>query len=254
MASANRFLDLFACTGKVAVVTGGAGLLGRTLCEGLRTAGAEVYAADVADLAAEPRALRMDIASAESVRAAFDDVISSSGRLDILVNCAYPRTSDWGASLDVEDFDSWCGNLQSHLGGYFVSSRAAGERMAAFGGGSIINFASIYGMVGPSWEIYDGTDMTMPSAYSAIKGGILGMCRFLSTYYGPAGVRCNCVSPGGIEAGQPASFVERYESLTPLGRMGRPDDVVGATVFLASDAASYVTGHNLVVDGGWTAR
>lgn len=254
MVSAHRFLDLFSCTGKVAVVTGGAGLLGRALCEGLRTAGADVFAADVTDPGAEPRVLRMDVASAQSVRAAFDEVISATGRLDILVNCAYPRTSDWGAHLADENLGSWYQNLQSHLGGYFVSSRAAAERMAAFGGGSIINFASIYGMVGPSWEIYDGTDMTMPSAYSAIKGGILGMCRFLSTYYGPAGVRCNCVSPGGIEAGQPASFVERYESLTPLGRMGRPDDVVGATVFLASDAASYVTGHNLVVDGGWTAR
>ena len=126
--------------------------------------------------------------------------------------------------------------------------------MAGLHGGSIINFASIYGMVGPSWEVYDGTDMTMPSAYAAIKGGVLTMSRFLATYYGPSGVRCNCVSPGGIRDAQPDSFVKSYEGLTPLRRMGRPEDVVGATVFLASDAAGYITGHNLVVDGGWTAR
>lgn len=96
--------------------------------------------------------------------------------------------------------------------------------------------------------------MTMPSAYSAIKGGVITMSRFLATYYGPFGVRCNCVSPGGIEDGQPESFVRKYEELTPLRRMGVPEDVVGAVVFLASDAASYVTGQNLVVDGGWTAR
>ena len=100
--------------------------------------------------------------------------------------------------------------------------------MAGLGGGSIINFASIYGMVGPSWEVYDGTEMTMPSAYSAIKGGVLAMSRFLATYYGPFGVRCNCVSPGGIRDAQPDSFVKSYEGLTPLRRMGRPEDVVGA--------------------------
>jgi NAD(P)-dependent dehydrogenase (short-subunit alcohol dehydrogenase family) len=245
--------DLFSCAGKVAVVTGGAGLLGRAVCEGLRGAGADVWVADV-DEPRDDRAVRVDIGSAPSVRQAFDHVVAASGRLDILVNCAYPRTADWGAALDVEEFEPWCANLQAHLGGYFLTARAAAQLMAGAGGGSVINFASIYGIVGPSWEVYDGTPMTMPSAYSAIKGGVVSMTRFLATYYGPAGVRCNCISPGGIEDGQPRSFVEQYEALTPLGRMGRPEDVVGATVFLASGAARYITGHNLVVDGGWTAR
>jgi NAD(P)-dependent dehydrogenase (short-subunit alcohol dehydrogenase family) len=254
MASEDQFSNLFSCTGRVAVVTGAGGLLGREVCAGLRAAGAEVWAVDLAQVSGESRAARMDITSAQSVEGTLDDVVSTSGELDIFVNCAYPRTADWGTPVGTEDFGSWCDNLQSHLGGYFVSSRAAAERMSHSGGGSIINFASIYGMVGPSWEVYDGTEMTMPSAYSAIKGGVLGMSRFLATYYGPAAVRVNCVSPGGIKAGQPASFVSHYESLTPLGRMGRPDDVVGAVVFLASHAADYVTGQNLVVDGGWTAR
>lgn len=245
---------LCSCEDRVAVVTGAAGLLGRVVCEGLRAEGAQVWAADVVEAAPGEQTVVMDVASESSVREALDHVIAAAGRLDIFINCAYPRTADWGAHLSAEKIESWRENLGSHLGGYFVSSREAAERMAGLGGGSIVNFASIYGMVGPSWEVYDGTEMTMPSAYSAIKGGVLAMSRFLATYYGPFGVRCNCVSPGGIQDAQPDSFVKSYEGLTPLRRMGRPEDVVGATVFLASDAASYVTGHNLVVDGGWTAR
>ena len=247
-------VGLCSCEDKVAVVTGAAGLLGRAVCEGLRAAGAQVWAADVADAPTDERTLVMDITDEASIRESLDLVVAGSQRLDIFVNCAYPRTADWGAHVASESLDSWRDNLGSHLGGYFASSRAAAERMAGLRGGSIINFASIYGMVGPSWEVYDGTDMTMPSAYSAIKGGVLTMSRFLATYYGPSGVRCNCVSPGGIRDAQPESFVKSYEGLTPLRRMGRPEDVVGATVFLASDAAGYITGHNLVVDGGWTAR
>ena len=164
MASDDRFSNLFSCSGRVAVVTGAAGLLGREVCAGLGAAGAEVWAVDVGQVSGELRAARMDITSASSVEETLDAVVSTSGRLDILVNCAYPRTADWGTPLGTEDFGSWCANLQSHLGGYFVSSRAAAERMSRSGGGSIINFASIYGMVGPELEVYEGTEMTMPSA------------------------------------------------------------------------------------------
>lgn len=245
--------DLFSCEGRVAVVTGAKGLLGREITAALRAAGADVWAADVvAD--DEPRSIALDITSEESIAAAYERVAAESGEIGILVNSAYPRTADWGAPLDTESYDSWLKNVDMHLGGYFATSRAAAVRMAAAGGGSIINIASIYGVVGPSYEVYEGTQMTMPSAYSAIKGGVIGMTRLLATYYGPHGVRCNCVSPGGIEDAQADSFRERYRALTPLGRMGTPDDIVGAIVFLASPAGSYVTGHNLVVDGGWSAR
>lgn len=243
--------DLFSCSGKTALVTGGAGLLGRQVVAGLAEAGATVLSADIEPVAVEGAAesIELDVASPEAVRAAFD----RAGRVDVLVNCAYPRTADWGADIADVGPDSFAENLRTHLGGYFLVSREAAERMAASGGGSIVNFASIYGMVGPTWAVYEGTEMTMPVAYSAIKGGVITMTRHLATRYGCAGVRANTVSPGGVEDGQPASFVRAYSERTPLGRMARPDEVVGAVVYLASDASSYVTGTNLVVDGGWTA-
>ena len=125
--------------------------------------------------------------------------------------------------------------------------------MRAGTGGSIINLASTYGIVAPDFSIYEGLDMTTPAAYAAIKGGIVNLTQFLASYYGKNGIRVNCVSPGGIANSQPDVFVRRYVSRTPLGRMGTPEDIAGAVVFLASEAAAYVTGHNLVVDGGWTA-
>ncbi len=254
MTASESYDTLFSCAGRVAVVTGAAGLLGREICAGLAAAGAEVWAADVSGLEGLDPSVVLDVSSEESVVRALDQVVTRAGRLDILVNCAYPRTADWGAPLESEEYASWLANVDSHLGGYFATSRAAARLMSASGGGSIVNLASIYGVVGPSYEVYEGTDMTMPSAYAAIKGGIVSITRLLATYFGPAGVRCNCVSPGGVEDRQPDSFRQRYEALTPLGRMAQPRDIVGAVVFLACDAGAYVTGHNLIVDGGWSAR
>ncbi len=246
--------NLFSCEGRVAVVTGASGLLGREVCAALRAAGADVWTADMAVGEDASRSLVMDITSEASIAEALDRVVAESGCLDILVNCAYPRTSDWGAKLETELYDSWLKNLDMHLGGYFATSRAAAMRMSQTGGGSVINFASIYGVIGPSYEVYDGTEMTMPSAYSAIKGGVIGVTRLLATYFGPSNVRCNCVSPGGVDDRWPDEFRRRYDELTPLRRMAKPRDIVGAVVFLASDAGSYVTGQNIIVDGGWTAR
>ena len=244
---------LFSCAGKVAVVAGAGGLIGREICAGLRAVGAEVWEADVLVAGTVERTLQMDISVESSVLAALDAVISDAGRIDVIVNCAYPRTADWGAAIEDVSAESWARNLEIQLGGAFTLCRGAAERMKPHGG-SVINMSSIYGVVGPSWEVYDGTGMTMPSAYSAIKGGLVGMNRLLATYYAQWGIRFNLVSPGGVLDAQPGRFVAQYEALTPLGRMAKPADLVGPTVFLASDASAYVTGHNLVVDGGWTAR
>jgi predicted dehydrogenase/NAD(P)-dependent dehydrogenase (short-subunit alcohol dehydrogenase family) len=165
-----QYETLFSCQGRTAVVTGAGGLIGRELCAGLRTAGADVWAADVAGVQEGTTRLSLDITSEESVVVALDRVIAEAGRLDILVNCAYPRTADWGVPLEDEEFSSWLGNVDSHLGGYFLTSREAAKRMAARGGGSIVNFASIYGIVGPSYEIYGGTEMTTPTAYAGHQG------------------------------------------------------------------------------------
>ena len=121
-------------------------------------------------------------------------------------------------------------------------------------GGSIINIASIYGVVAPDFSIYEGTTMTMPGAYAAIKSGIIGMSRYMASYYAPYKIRVNSVSPGGIRDKQPVSFIKKYEKRTPLGRMGTPADVAAAVLYLSADASSYVTGQNIIVDGGWTIR
>jgi NAD(P)-dependent dehydrogenase (short-subunit alcohol dehydrogenase family) len=195
----------------------------------------------------------LDITSDESIHKTLEAVIKQYKKIDILVNCAYPRTGDWGARCENVSFDSWKINVNSHLGGYFLCCQKVAEQMKIQGGGSIINFASIYGIVAPDFSIYEGTPMTMPVAYSAIKGGVIAFSKYMASYYAKNNIRVNCVSPGGVFDKQPDSFVEKYRAKTPLGRMGRPKDMVGAVIYLASDASLYVTGHNLIVDGGWTA-
>lgn len=252
--------DLFSCKGRTAIVTGGAGLIGRGIVKALHEFGAEVYIADIDKNKADElirdisvKYIYLDIASDDSIQKALAEVIKNSGKIDILVNCAYPRTKDWGMKFEDIPFASWKTNVDNHLGGYFLCCQKAAEQMKAKGGGAIINLSSIYGVVAPDFSIYEGTEMTMPAAYSAIKGGIISLTRYIATYYGSYNVRANSISPGGIFDNQPKSFVEKYTKKTPLKRMGAPDDVIGAAIFLASDASSYITGQNILIDGGWTA-
>ena len=252
--------NLFSCKDKVALVTGGLGLIGREIVQGLHDFGASVCIADINEHPMKglknPTAFNfqnLDITSEDSIRQTVDAVIGQYKKIDILVNCAYPRTGDWGARCEDVSFDSWKMNVNSHLGGYFLCCQKVAEQMIRQGGGSIINFASIYGIVAPDFSIYEGTPMTMPVAYSAIKGGVIAFSKYMASYYAKHHIRVNCVSPGGIFDKQPDSFVEKYIAKTPLARMGTPKDMVGAVLYLASDASLYVTGHNLIVDGGWTA-
>ena len=139
------------------------------------------------------------------------------------------------------------------MNGYFVCCQKVLKLMKIKKRGVIVNVASIYGILGPNFNLYDGTDMTVAAAYSMIKGGIVNLSRYLSTYYGPYNIRINAVCPGGIFDNQPKKFVKKYNSLTPLGRMADPKDIAGPIVFLCSDAASYITGQVLNIDGGWSA-
>ena len=254
------YAKLFSCAGKVCVVTGGLGFLGREVVKGLSDFGGIVYAADTIEAfkksgARNKHFVPMDISLEESVRAGLSIVSKKEKKIDVLVNCAYPRTKDWGNLLEDVSFSSWNENVESHLGGYFLSCRAAAEIMEKNkSGGAIINFASIYGMSAPDFTIYKGTAMTMPAAYSAIKGGIINFSKYLAVYYAGFNIRVNTVSPGGVFNGQPEKFVDNYSQNTPLGRMACPGDIVGAVVYLASGASGYVTGANLVVDGGWTIK
>lgn len=252
------YKDLFTCKDKIAIVAGGAGLIGREIVKALREFGATVYIADIKKEktegeSAEIRYVYLDISSEDSIREAVATVTQNSGRIDILVNSAYPRTGDWNEKFEQVSFDSWKKNVDTHLGGYFLCCQKVAEVMKRQGGGVIINLASIYGSVAPDFSIYEGTEMTMPVAYSMIKGGIIALTRYIATYYGRYNVRANSISPGGIFDNQPHSFIEKYSRKNPLVRMGNPSEVVGAAIYLASGASSYVTGHNLIVDGGWTA-
>ncbi len=254
------YKELFSCKGRTAIVTGGAGLIGRGIVKALHEFGAEVFIADINKNKADEiirdisvKYVYLDIASDDSIQKAVTEVIKNSGKIDILVNCAYPRTKDWGSRFENIQFALWKTNVDNHLGGYFLCCQKVAEQMKASGGGTIINLSSIYGVVAPDFSIYEGTEMTMPAAYSAIKGGIISLTRYIATYYGSYNVRANAISPGGIFNNQPKSFVEKYTKKTPLKRMGAPDDVIGAVILLASDASSYITGQNILIDGGWTA-
>jgi len=254
------YRNLFSCKNKVALVTGGLGLIGKEIARGLNDFGASVCVADINERQmkgfknlAAVNFQQLDITSEDSIRKTIEAVIKQYKKIDILVNCAYPRTGDWGARCEDVSFDSWKMNVNSQLGGYFLCCQKVAEQMKLQGGGSIINFASIYGVVAPDFSIYDGSMMTMPVAYSAIKGGVIAFSKYMSSYYAKDNIRVNCISPGGIFDKQPDSFVEKYVAKTLLGRMGTAKDIVGAVLYLASDASSYVTGHNLIVDGGWTA-
>ncbi len=253
------YKNIFNLKGKVALVVGGAGLIGSEIVKGLSDFGANVYIADNNKKAADKlkaknaKFIYLDITSEVSISRALEEVYRKNKRIDILINSAYPRTSDWGLRLEDVSFDSWKENVNNHLGGYFLCSKIAARLMKKSAGGLILNLASIYGVMAPDFGIYEGTKMTMPAAYSAIKGGIIAFTKYLATYYAKYNVRANVISPGGVYNHQDKSFVKKYNERTPLGRMAKPEDIVGAVIFLSSPAASYITAQNIIVDGGWSA-
>lgn len=253
------YKKIFSCKDKVAVVTGGAGLIGREIVRALADFGAKVYCADIVKkkivtgkIRHSIKYLDFDIRSEHSIESALKKIGLKEKHLDILVNCAYPRTGDWTDELEKVSFKSWKKNVDYHMGGYFMTSKLAAQMMKSHAGGTIINLASIYGIAAPDFSIYEDTNMTMPVAYAAIKGGIISFTKYLAAYYGKYNIRVNAISPGGILNNQAPTFVQKYSKKTMLGRMGTSADIVGAVVYLCSDAAAYVTGANIVVDGGWT--
>jgi NAD(P)-dependent dehydrogenase (short-subunit alcohol dehydrogenase family) len=254
----------FSLKNKIAVVTGAAGLIGKPVSIGLAQAGAIVYITDInekegskiekyykkSDL--QLKYLKLDITDIKSIKSIINTIIKQEKKIDIWVNCAYPRTSDWSDKFENIKYESWKKNVDMHLNGYFNCCQNIVLQMKKQKFGSIINFGSIYGVLGPDFSIYKGSNLTMPAAYSAIKGGIINFSRYLSTYYGKYGIRVNVICPGGIYDNQPKIFTNNYKKKTPMKRMGKPEEIAGPVIFLASDASSYITGHVLMVDGGWT--
>lgn len=244
---------MFSIKDKVIVVTGGNGLLGKQMVSTFREQGAIVIAADIYFETQGADDIIIDISDEYSVKNGVAAIVEKYNRIDGWVNNAYPRTKDWSAKFENIKLESWHKNVDMHLNGYFSCCQLALAQMKKQGSGSLINMSSIYGLVGPDFTIYEGTEMTMPGAYSAIKGGLNNLTRYLASYFGKYQVRINTVSPGGIFDNQPESFVNNYNKKVPMKRMGEPKDIVSAVQYLLTDEASYVTGHNLVVDGGWTA-
>lgn len=260
-----NFPNDFSLKDKIAVVTGGAGLIGKAICKALAEAGAKVYIADINSdksqvICGEIRQdslnaewIDMDITSEESIKGSVSKIIKNEGKIDIWINNAYPRTSDWGDKFETIKASSLKKNVDMHMNGYFVCCQKALEEMKKRQEGVLLNIGSHYGVLGPNFSIYEDTDMTMPAAYSLIKGGIVNFSRYLATYYARYNLRVNAVCPGGVFDNQDQRFVDRYCKLVPLQRMASPDDIAGPVLFLCSDAASYMTGQVIMVDGGLSA-
>jgi NAD(P)-dependent dehydrogenase (short-subunit alcohol dehydrogenase family) len=255
----------FSLTGKVIVQSGGSGLLGRALVSGIAASGATLVVAsrDAAKLEAQAAAERaagrkvhaepVDLGREDSIHALRDRVLAAHGRIDGLVFNAVSRPMKSMA----DDLSAWKSSMDTNATGFFAIVRALGDAMAKGGGGSIVNIASMQGMIGMNPWLYEGTTMTIPPDYFFHKGGMINLTRYLASHYGLQKVRVNVVSPGGIynpERPQAPAFLERYGKMTMLGRMADAAEIGGAVVFLLSDASTYITGANLVVDGGYTAK
>ncbi len=241
-------------TNKVIIVTGGSGLIGSHIVRKIREEGGICINAEIkAETNLEQGTIQCDITNASSIQHTIDSILQHYNRIDGLVNNAYPRTKDWGVRFEDIPEESWKQNVDMQLNSAFMFCQKMLPVMQLQQQGSIVNISSIYGTVGPDFGVYEGTPMTMPAAYAAIKGGLVNFSRYLASYYGKHNIRVNCVSPGGIFDNQMELFVKQYEAKVPMRRMGKPEDIAPSVAFLLSDEASYITGHNLMVDGGWTA-
>jgi NAD(P)-dependent dehydrogenase (short-subunit alcohol dehydrogenase family) len=264
-----RVAELLDMKGRVALITGGAGHLGRTFAEALAELGASVVIVDRATDACaaaadtlrrhaggEALGVSADLADPAAPAAVVARALEAFGRIDVLVNnAAFTGASGlegYAVPFPDQSLEAWDAALRVNLTVAFLLVKAARAALEVSGNGVVVNVASIYGVVGPNMGLYEGTTMGNPAAYGATKGGLVQLTRYLATVLAPK-VRVNAISPGGIERGQDEAFVRRYASLTPLRRMGREEDLKGVMAFLASDASAYVTGQNLLVDGGWTS-
>lgn len=269
--------DKFRMIGKTAVVTGGIGLLGKEFCRALAQAGADVIVADLNAAGAEETAAELrgegwkaqgcgvDVTDKGSVDRMIGFALEKTGRLDVLVcSAALDPKFDRTQGKHLNDFESyplklWRDALDVNLTGLFLCAQSAARPMKAQNHGVIINICSTYGLVGPDQRLYErpGQDPSerqfKPVFYSVTKAGVVGLTKYLATYYAGTGIRANCLTPGGVYNGHDDVFNSQYSARAVLGRMAKKDEMSGALLFLASDASTYMTGANLVVDGGWTA-
>jgi len=257
--------ELMNLSGRKALITGGAGHIGRAAAETLAELGAQVVLMDLEIAACKAEAEKIghgamafacDLAQEHDSRRTIRTAIEQMDGLDILIHSAgyhgMSKTDGWAVPFEQQTLPAWEQAMRVNLNSAFVMSQEAQAAISSSGHGSIIFISSIYGVVAPDMSLYQGTKMANPAAYNASKGGLLQLMRFLASIMAPR-VRVNAISPGGVWRNQPEIFRERYEKRTPLARMAIEEDIKGAVAYLAGDLSTYVTGHNLVVDGGWTA-
>ena len=246
---------------KVIVVTGGAGAIGQSFVRGVSDRGGIAIVADinleaaellVQDCTGNAYAAHLDITSKDSVMALISDLMQRYGHVDALVNNAYPRNKNYGKKLEDVTYADFCENVNMHLGGYFLVAQQFCLLFKQQGYGNVINMSSIYGSMAPRFEIYEDTLMTTPVEYAAIKSAIEHLTRYFAKYFKGTGIRVNCLSPGGILAGQPADFLAAYNKHCASKGMLDANDLLGALMFLLSDESSFMTGQNLLIDDGFS--
>jgi NAD(P)-dependent dehydrogenase (short-subunit alcohol dehydrogenase family) len=258
--------NLFDLKDQVALITGGSGVLGMVFARALADHGAKIVIADIDEERCKGCAagitkesgrpslgLLLDVSDPKAVEGAVGRAESTFGRIDILINNAAAQPPGMFAPMEEYSIEVWNRVMAVNLTGQFLMARAVAPIMLRQKRGSIINISSVYGVVGPNQHIYEGSKFNTPAVYSASKAGVLGLTRYLSTYWAEQGIRVNSITPGGVFRDHKDPFLANYCARVPMGRMAEQDELRGAVVYLASGASSYVTGHNLIVDGGWTA-
>lgn len=260
------YTSKFKLKNKFAIVLGGSGLLGSEVCKALKQFGSKVLNLDLVnnhDLSKKNISFnKLDLKNLKLCEKKIEQIIKINGAPDIFINCSYPRTKSWPrVSFKNADIKSLKENIDLHLNSYIWIAKVIAEKMKKEKvKGSIIQFSSMYGVVGQNMNIYEKTNMSENFAYSAIKGGIINNSRLMASYYGKYNIRINTICPGGIighvaglKSTQPKNFIKNFNKQVPFKRMGTSDEIAPAVIFLASDASSYITGITLMVDGGWTA-
>lgn len=254
---------LFTIDGKVAIVTGGCGLIGSTICEAFIERNCKVVICDLSEsdsallshkLGDNCRSFPGDVSESKYAFKLLQYVIKEFGKVDILINNHQFKPKGFlEAKAETFPESLWDDIIKVNLKGTFLMCKTIGHHMIEKGGGSIINFASTYGIVSSNPALYDDNSMGNPVAYTASKGGVIALTKYLGTYWASKGVRVNAVSPHGVWNNHEEEFVSKFSSMSPMNRLSTKEEVIGAVLFLASEASSYATGSNLLIEGGWTS-
>ena len=254
-----NYSDILSLKQSIVYIVGGKGLIGKEITRAISSNDAKTIVLDINNKGSKQFGniinINFDSSNLEDIEDKFNSIIKEFGCPDVYINCSYPKTSDWRKNTfsDVS-LKSYRQNIEIHLNSYSWLARLAAEAMVrSCVEGSIVQLGSIYGILGQDLTVYEGTKMKENISYSIIKGGITNLTRQMASYYGKKGIRVNTVSPGGVyDVSQSKKFIKQYSNKVPLGRLADPSEIASAVLFLASNASSYITGSNLIIDGGWS--